>query len=106
MSEALVLPRRGFLRGIGALIAAPAIVRAASLMPIGVFGEEEVAYVPLQFEPGSNTLLPMRMITREAIRLWKNSNEFVAQIDREYAIAGDQIGKQLRIKLPSTKFRI
>jgi hypothetical protein len=30
----LVLPRRGFLKGLVALIAAPAVVRAESLMPI------------------------------------------------------------------------
>jgi hypothetical protein len=30
----LILPRRGFLKGLVALIAAPAVVRAESLMPI------------------------------------------------------------------------
>lgn len=30
----LQLPRRGFLLGLGALVASPAIVRASSLMPI------------------------------------------------------------------------
>lgn len=30
----LILPRRSFLAGLGALVAAPAIVRAESLMPI------------------------------------------------------------------------
>jgi hypothetical protein len=34
MRETLTMNRRGFLTGIGALIAAPAIVRYGSLMPV------------------------------------------------------------------------
>jgi hypothetical protein len=42
--------RRGFLAGIGALFAAPAIVRASSLMPVKAFvqiGEIEARYLGL-----------------------------------------------------------
>jgi hypothetical protein len=35
-ANGVVLGRRGFLLGLGAAIAAPAIVRAASLMPVRV----------------------------------------------------------------------
>ena len=31
----MIIPRRSFLIGLGSLIAAPAIVRASSLMPVG-----------------------------------------------------------------------
>lgn len=74
------LPRRRFLLG---LISAPAIVRAASLMPIH------------QIDPGGmettieaiydrNSLLTINMITKEAVKLWKNSNQFIEQIDRQW----------------------
>lgn len=53
----------------------------------------------------SNSLLTIGGITREAVRLWKNSNAFLQSIDRQYddqyAIAGAKIGSQLRIRLPN-----
>lgn len=36
----LILPRRKLLLGLGAMFAAPAIVRAASLMPVKVWRED------------------------------------------------------------------
>jgi hypothetical protein len=57
MSQLLQPSRRGFLRGIGALLAAPAIVRASSLMAIS----------PLPGRPsviGASVVSgPMRVIT-------------------------------------------
>lgn len=45
------------------------------------------------------------MITREAVRLWKNSNNFIQKIDHQYdssfAIQGAKIGTSLRIRLPN-----
>jgi hypothetical protein len=45
------------------------------------------------------------MVTREAIRLWKNSNEFLQSIDTQYddqfARSGAKIGQTLRIRLPN-----
>lgn len=32
----------------------------------------------------SNSLLTINMITREAVRLWKNSNAFLQNIDMQY----------------------
>jgi hypothetical protein len=53
----------------------------------------------------SNSLLTIDMITREAVRLWKNSNAFLQNIDRQYddqfARGGSKIGTTLRIRLPN-----
>lgn len=53
----------------------------------------------------ANTLLTLNMITRESIRLWKNSNAFLQNIDTQYddqfAKDGAKIGTALRIRLPN-----
>ena len=53
----------------------------------------------------SNSLLTINMITKEAVRLWKNSNEFLRNIDTQYddsfAKSGAKIGTALRIRLPN-----
>src|SRR5258706_343308 len=53
----------------------------------------------------ANALLTIDMITREAVRLWKNSNEFIQNIDTQYddsyAKTGAKIGSTLRIRLPN-----
>lgn len=53
----------------------------------------------------SNSLLTINMITREAVRLWKNSNAFLQNIDMQYddsfAKTGAKIGTSLRIRLPN-----
>jgi hypothetical protein len=53
----------------------------------------------------ANTLLTISQITREAVRLWKNSNAFIQNIDTQYdssyAQSGAKIGSNLRIRLPS-----
>ncbi len=52
----------------------------------------------------SNSLLTIDMISREAVRLWKNTNNFLrgmdTQYDNQYARTGAKIGSQLRIRLP------
>ncbi len=52
-----------------------------------------------------NSLLTINMITREAVRLWKNSNEFLRNVDTQYddsfAKTGAKIGTSLRIRLPN-----
>jgi hypothetical protein len=52
----------------------------------------------------ANTLLTIDMITRIAVRLWKNTNSFMrnvnTQYDDQYAVVGAKIGSQLRIRLP------
>jgi len=53
----------------------------------------------------ANTLLTINMITREAVRLWKNTNQFIQHIDMQYddsfAKTGAKIGTSLRIRLPN-----
>lgn len=52
-----------------------------------------------------NSLLTINMITREAVRLWKNTNAFMQSIDTQYddsfAKTGAKIGTALRIRLPN-----
>lgn len=53
----------------------------------------------------SNSLLTTSMITREAVRLFVNSNLFIQNLDRQYddrfAVEGAKIGDTLRIRLPN-----
>jgi len=53
----------------------------------------------------ANTLLTINLITREAVRLWKNSNAFLQNVDMQYdesfAVSGAKIGSTLRIRLPN-----
>ena len=53
----------------------------------------------------ANAILTLNMITREAIRLWKNSNAFMMNVDMQYddsfAVSGAKQGTQLRIRLPN-----
>ncbi len=74
------LPRRGFLLGLGSLIVAPAIVRAGSLMPVKVYRPGIII--------GSNSFLLIKQITRDAVRLFCNSNEFIERIDPNFDIHG------------------
>jgi len=53
----------------------------------------------------ANSLLTINMITREAVRLWKNENSFIQHVDMQYdnsfALSGAKIGTSLRIRLPN-----
>jgi len=53
----------------------------------------------------ANSLLTIGGITREAIRLFMNSNAFIGNIEKQYdsqfAKTGAKIGQQLRIRLPN-----
>ncbi len=53
----------------------------------------------------ANSLLTIGGITKEAVRLWKNTNAFLQSIDRQYddsyAVSGAKIGSQLRVRLPN-----
>lgn len=69
------LSRRSLFSGLGALIAAPAIVKVASLMPVrGIV-------MPVR----RGDYLTLAQITREAVKLWCNSNSFITDLDRQYA---------------------
>lgn len=92
-----MIGRRGFLSLIGVGLAAPAIVKASSLMPV-----KADIILPVY---RSNNLLTVQMITRESIRLFTESNAFLRHIneqyEKEFASAGAKIGSTLRIRLPS-----
>lgn len=53
----------------------------------------------------ANSVLTINMITRRAVELFRNSNAFVMNIDRqfdsEFGRAGQKIGQSLRIRLPN-----
>lgn len=53
----------------------------------------------------ANSILTINMITRLAVRLWKNTNAFMrnisTQYDDQYARTGAKIGSSLRIRLPN-----
>jgi hypothetical protein len=53
----------------------------------------------------ANTYLTIDMITKEAVRLFKNSNLFImnmdTQYDKQFALTALKIGDTLRIRLPS-----
>jgi hypothetical protein len=67
-----VISRRSVIAG---LFAAPAIVAVENIMPIRV---------PSIWLPSRN-VLTLNMITREAIRLFVNSNNFLKQIDEQFS---------------------
>lgn len=53
----------------------------------------------------ANSILTIDMITREAVQLWRNSNAFIRNVDRQYddqfARSGAKIGQNLRVRLPN-----
>jgi hypothetical protein len=89
-----VLDRRGFLRGLIGALAAPAIIRTPGLlMPV-----KPLLEVPV-FEPvTASSLLTINMITREAVRLYRNANAFLQMVDLPPPDA--RIGSSLPIRLP------
>lgn len=90
----VTLARRGFLLGLVSALAAPAIVRAGSIMPVRSL-----------FVGRSGRFLTTDMLTRESVKLWPNSNNFIRGIDEqfeeEFGRAGAKIGSSIRIRLPS-----
>ena len=48
--------RRGFIRGVGLLLAAPAIVRVASLMPVRALPSEPVMRMLTQYNVNSQMI--------------------------------------------------
>lgn len=92
----MLLGRRGLFRGVGSLLAAPAIVRIATIMPVRL---------PPDVYAHTSELLTLDQINREAFRLWKNSNAFVRELDNKYDdLAGQKIGASLRIRLSNENY--
>jgi len=76
-----MLSRRGLIGSLISLTAAPAIVRVESLMKLA---PTEIIK-PQIILPNNNSILTINMITKEAIRLFKNSNSFIRDIDAQYS---------------------
>lgn len=91
MSEIIQPSRRNFLRLGLAALAAPAIVRATSLMPIKAFEPELQQFVVTAIENRGN-LLAIDKITREAVKLWQESNVFLS------GMPGLQVGDIITIQ--------
>jgi hypothetical protein len=90
----LALPRRSFLLGLTASLAAPAVVRAGSL--------DLVRGLILPRGYGIGDIVTIRMITREAVRLFKDSNFFITHISCQYepvfARESARLGTTLRLR--------
>src|ERR1700679_1741346 len=71
--------RRGFIAGLaGLIVAAPAIVRVTSLMPV------KSSLIPVK-----NTLLDLDRVTRENVQLFRSSNnKFLQQNDWMLSVEG------------------
>lgn len=95
--------RRGFLTGLGALFAAPAIVRFSSLMSVQAIAPMTLAeYAKEVIEPAvsRNAMLTLQQITREAVRHWKNSNAFLlvnGEHQEAFALPPMKIGDKVQI---------
>ena len=76
--------RRGFLGGILALGAAPAIVRADSLMRIVPRGLIVDPYDALMAQRTSNMILTCEEIARQALKVLKRHLIFGESLEREY----------------------
>lgn len=132
-ATALILPsRRGFLGLLVSAFAAPAIVQASSLMPIRAL--QAAAANPLQldefaarvcearFDALAKTVLDdleiaeckshllFTQIARESVKLFVNSNSFIqnvnTQFDEHFAADNTKIGSSLRIRLPSSPYKV
>ena len=107
VAEVAAPSRRGFLGVLFGLVAAPAIVRATSLMPVRVLPSEEVLnglYIDEVYPVTESSLLTIQQITREAVRRWKSPNLFMQNIEGEFGrVFGPndvKIGTRLRIRQP------
>lgn len=95
--------RRSVLTGVLALVAAPAIIKVASLMPVNASLQPGVRLDVLYGQ------LTLNMITREAVRRFTDSNRFLREMNKQLAedvefVTGAEwgdtkIGSQLHIRL-------
>lgn len=94
--------RRGFLFGLSAALAAPAIIRTPGLlMPVKPQLKLPEEYILTQGETVAyaascaNGYINLQMIIRESIRLWRNSNAFIRDIDAQYTDMFAQLNKAI-----------
>ena len=72
----IVSSRRGFLIGLGAMMAAPAIVHAGNLMPVRALERITFYGVPIEFD---DRYAALAVATRKAFlpRLWGSCGELI-----------------------------
>lgn len=80
----MMLNRRGFMLGLGASLAAPAVVRAASIMPVSA---RALDLIPVIGEPETALGLHLR-------------DRLYTHWDDHFAYRGAKIGSTLRVRLP------
>lgn len=97
------MDRRGFLAGMLAACAAPAIVRADSLMRI--VPRELELLVPNVIVGTGNYLLTPEMITKEALAILSKNLEMSAHVSSQYDESFKSLNNTLRIRRPR-KFEI
>lgn len=97
-----MIERRSLITGLVAFVAAPAIVKVSSLMKVAPTEVIRPYYVS---NVHRNVLFTLNEIDRDIVRMFRDSNVFLAnlkrQYEREFAEAGAKMGGTLRIKLPA-----
>ena len=73
----MILSRRGLITGLASLVAAPAIVRASSLMPVKVWGDE----------------LPSFVGRFHGVDLWPGALNFVPDDEVRLVVTADQLDR-------------
>lgn len=87
--------RRFFLRGALAVLAAPAVVRAASLMPVRALPNVSLRSVT------AYQCLDQEISNIDVLYGSFNIDQIAAQYDAEFAVADAVIGSTLRVRLPN-----
>lgn len=94
----LTLPRRSFLRFLGGAVAAPLVCKAANLELVrGIVLSPEPEILPRL--DSAYVSLGWAQIEQEAIRLFRNNNEFLQNIEGDFSRPA-RICSTLRIRLP------
>jgi P22 coat protein - gene protein 5 len=99
------LTRRGFLGAMLAACAAPAIVRAGSLMKVSgiiIPAQDIITLTEAQatFVTG-NSLLSIQMITKETLEFLENQLQFADEVNRHYDSQFAKIGDSLIVRRPA-----
>lgn len=92
----MTISRRGFLTGFAGILAAPAIVRASSLMPVKVIDDD----VLLALRRDENGLIPAHdLITRYR-------QEFIAQFEGNYSFLRERVVSEVIVHCEDVCFDV
>ena len=99
--------RRSFIGSILALGAAPAIVRASSLMPVRAMKPWELEGWEVAYDTVDGpSLLTPSIITRESLSILENNLLFANLVNRRFENYFAKVGTTLTIRKPSLYFPI